>query len=287
MSARDLPAKASERDRLFDDPALAEALALCAANGRLSDQEVREKRARRRSLAGAGVAALLVAGIGGAAWWKLGPQPEQPSVASYETRRGQQLAIELEDGSRLRLNGATRVAVTLAADRRDVRLESGEAYFDVAHDSARPFTVHAGESDARVLGTAFDVDLRREQVELAVYRGAVRFGPEQPGGASVVVKAGWRSHFQGGGARSPHRFDVAQQDWRQGWLDTQDMKLGDLIEALNRQGGPLVLPPPAHLADMPIGGRFRLDDPEQLLGAIGVAYGFQVKREGQKLRITA
>jgi transmembrane sensor len=243
------------------------------------------RAARRRHAATAGAAALaLVVGTG--AWFGQRPDAVRPPAAlHYATARGEQRTLRLADGSTLRLNGATRIAVAFAADRREVRLESGEAYFDVAHDAARPFTVRAGTSDARVLGTAFDVDLRRDQVELAVYRGAVRFGPQQDGGTSVVVKAGWRSHFAAGAATAPRRFDIAQQDWRSGWLDTDGMRLGDLVEVLNRRGGPLVLEPSAALADMPVAGRFRLDDPGQLLDAIGAAYGFVVRREEGKLRL--
>jgi transmembrane sensor len=277
---------AEDRDTLFGDPALVEALTACAAGGRLSNNDVRAMRAaRRRNIAVAGTAALAV--VAGAGAW-LGMRPaaiQPPDTIHYATVRGEERVVKLADGSTLRLNGATRVAVMLAADRREVRLESGEAYFDVAHDAARPFTVRAGTSDARVLGTAFDVDLRREQVELAVYRGAVRFGPQRASGATVVVKAGWRSHFAAGSATIPRPFDVAQQDWRSGWLDTEGMKLGDLVDVLNRRGGPLVMPPSATLADMPIAGRFRLDEPGQLLDAIGAAYGFSVRREEGALRL--
>lgn len=272
-------------ESLLADPALAEALQLSAATGRLSDQDVRAMRtARRRTLASAG-AALLVMTIGVGGWLRLAPAPPPAIEARYQTARGEQRTIRLADGSSLRLNGATAIAVTLAGDRRDVRLERGEAYFDVAHDAARPFTVHAGGSNARVLGTAFDLDLRRSRIELAVYRGAVGFGPEAIDAAHVVVRAGWRSHFEGGAIQTPRRFDAAQQDWREGWLDTDDMTLGDLVDILNRKGGPLVLAPPDRLAAMPIGGRFRLDDPAQLLEAIGFAYGFRVGKEGAALRL--
>jgi transmembrane sensor len=273
------------RDPFLDDPALTEALAACAASGRLSDQDVRRMRTNRRRALASATAATLVAIISVAAWHILPPPASPPTVAYYATQRGEQRAVRLADGSQLRLNGATRIAVTFAADRRDIRLDSGEAYFDVAHDAARPFTVHAGASGARVLGTAFDVDLRRGQVALAVYRGAVRFGRGSAPHEGVVVKAGWRSQFDGFAAAAPRRFDVAQQDWRQGWLDTDAMRLDDLIEALNRQGGPLVAAPPAALAAMPVSGRFRLDDPARLLDAIGAAYGFSVKRDGQQLRL--
>ncbi len=275
-----------KRDPLLDDPALAEALAGFAAVGRLSNSDIRAMRAaRRRRVATVGAATLVL--VAGAGTW-LGMRPHDAPAArmiAYETQRGEQRTVGLADGSTLRLNGATRVAVLLGADRREVRLDRGEAYFDVKHDGARPFTVRAGNADARVLGTAFDLEVRLAQVELAVYRGAVRFGPSQTSGTTVVVKAGWRSHFAAGNATAPRAFDVAQQDWRSGWLDTDDMKLGDLVEVLNRRGGPLVLAPPAALADMPVSGRFRLDDPGQLLDAIGAAYGFAVKREDGKLRL--
>ncbi len=56
--------------------------------------------------------------------------------------------------------------------------------------------------------------------------------------AAVIVPAGWRSRFSAGGqARAPDRFDATQQDWRQDWLDTDDMRLGELVDALNRRGG--------------------------------------------------
>ncbi len=273
------------RDPLLDDPALAEALAACALGDRLSDADVRAMRADRRRAIASATSLALVAMIGVGLWQSQPPAAQPPLVAHYETLRGQQRAVRLADGSTLRLSGATRIVVTFAGDRRDVQLDRGEAYFDIVHDAARPFTVHAGASGARVLGTAFDVDLRRGQVELAVYRGAVRFGRDGADKADVVVKAGWRSHFDGLAAASPRRFDLGQQDWRQGWLDTDDMRLGDLVDILNRQGGPLVQAPPPALAEMPVAGRFRLDDPAQLLDAIGAAYGFTVRHEGDQLRL--
>lgn len=274
------------RDPLFDDPALAEALAACAAQGRLSDEDVRTMRSRRRAAASSGLAVLLVA-VGVGAWWTQEPaSAPAPQIAWYQTARGQQRDLRLADGSTLRMNGGTRVGVTFAADHRDVRLAAGEAYFDVAHDPARPFTVHAGATDARVLGTAFDLDLRRAQVDLSVYRGAVRFGRTDGDlQRTVVVQAGWRSRFADGNVTAPRQFDTGRQDWRQGWIDTDDMSLGDLVDALNRQGGPLVETPPPALAAIIVGGRFRLDDPAQLLDAIGAAYGFRVERDGKAIRL--
>ncbi|MFX8689089.1 hypothetical protein ABTM39_20580, partial [Acinetobacter baumannii] len=53
----------------------------------------------------------------------------------------------------------------------------------------------------------------------------------------------------------------------------------------NRHGGPVILPPPPRLEKLVLSGRFKLDNPEQLLGAIGAAYGFTVVRQGAHLRL--
>jgi transmembrane sensor len=268
--------------RLLDDPALREALADPAGFERLSDADVRAMRARRRQVLGstAAAACALLLSVGG--WWGLRPVAPPVTTERYETARGQHAEVQLADGSALTLDGATRVDVTLAPDRRTVTLRSGEAYFDVAHDPARPFTVQAGASSARVLGTAFDLNLIGRHVELEVYRGAVRFGGAARG---KVVRAGWRSRFADGDASDPRPFDAMRGGWREGWLVADGMTLGELVEAIDRQGGPAVTPPPAALAGLRIEGRFRLDDPAMLLEAMGDAYGFRVRREGDTLRL--
>ena len=50
--------------------------------------------------------------------------------------------VTLADGTRVTLDGATRLEVRLGARRRQVELVRGEAFFDVAHDAARPFLGH-------------------------------------------------------------------------------------------------------------------------------------------------
>ncbi|MEG8042001.1 FecR domain-containing protein [Sphingomonas sp. LR59] len=143
--------------------------------------------------------------------------------------------MTLADGSTVSLNGATRLRIVYADRQRRAELLAGQAFFDVQHDVSRPFVVRAGASETRVLGTAFDLDLTRTQVALAVYRGAVGFDPVgTPRG--VVVRAGYRSAVRGGVAAAPTRFDPVLPDWRKGWIDTAGMRLDDLVEILDRQG---------------------------------------------------
>lgn len=277
------PRAAADVQAVLDDPALGAALAEVASIGRLSDDDVRAMRERRRRALGAGVAAVLVGAIGIGSWQSGLFAPEAALVQHFETKRGEQRMVQLADGSRIQMDGATSLDVTIDSGSRAVALRQGEAYFDIAHEQQRPFTVRAGASSTRVLGTAFSIDLSQRAVKLAVYRGKVRFGGEGKG--DVVVPAGWRSSFAGGRAAAPTRFDATQQDWRQAWVDTDDMVLGELVEALNRRRGPEIAPPPGNLAKLPLSGRFKLDNAEELLGAMGEVYGFRVARAKGQLRL--
>lgn len=275
------PAAAAEVQAMLDDRALSDAMAQLP---RLSDADIRAMRTRRRTAIGTGgllgIAAIL--GIGGwqAGWYRAAA----PAPLHYETARGQMLDVTLADGSSVHLNGATSLDVTLEDHRRSVTMQRGEAYFDVAHLPDRPFTVHAGGAATQVLGTAFNIDIAAGGVRLAVYRGKVRFGDAA---AAVIVPAGWRTRFAEGRAQPPTRFDAAQKDWRDGWLDIDAMPLGDLVDALNRRGGPLIAPPPPSLRGLAVSGRFRLDSPQALLDAMGLAYGFRTARSDGQLRLEA
>ena len=177
------------------DAALTDALRTAALHcGRLSDEQVRALRRRRRSVVVAAttapvVAVLLVLGL------RMAPPPAAvaPSPQLFATRAGERATATLADGTTVRLNGATRLQVVYTTAGRSARLLAGQAFFDVRHDAARPFVVRAGASRTRVLGTAFDLDLTRRQVALAVYRGAVGFDPLNPAsaGARALCQTGW------------------------------------------------------------------------------------------------
>jgi transmembrane sensor len=82
--------------------------------------------------------------------------------ASYRTGTAERGQTVLADGTIARLAPDSAIAVTYAANRRQVRLLKGEAWFDVRHDAARPFYVDAGGVTTTDIGTAFDIRLGRK-----------------------------------------------------------------------------------------------------------------------------
>ncbi len=100
-------------------------------------------------------AAMLVLGVGagGYHWW----QQQATFNENYASQRGQRLAIDLPDGSRLQLDTATRIQVALYRQRREVRLLQGAALFTVQARQGQPFDVVSGPLRVTVVGTQFSV----------------------------------------------------------------------------------------------------------------------------------
>jgi ferric-dicitrate binding protein FerR (iron transport regulator) len=88
----------------------------------------------------------------------IGGQNANSFVNEIVTKRGSKSFVKLPDGTTVRLNTDSRLTYTIfsGGKTREVTLE-GEAFFDVAHDSLRPFIIHSGKVKIKVLGTSFNV----------------------------------------------------------------------------------------------------------------------------------
>jgi transmembrane sensor len=139
---------------------------------------------RRWQTAAATVGALGLATLGLLLLWHLRPMPGQVSHADFtalhfETRHGEQQTHRLADDSVLHLNTDTAVTIRYSKTERRVLVASGQAGFEVAHDSARPFRVFAGPAEAIDLGTKFDVRLANNSTVVTVVEGHVAVGPSE------------------------------------------------------------------------------------------------------------
>ncbi|UOE51334.1 FecR domain-containing protein [Mucilaginibacter sp. SMC90] len=87
---------------------------------------------------------------------------------TIETPRGGKYEIELPDGTKVWLNAASslRYPVSFAGQSREVEL-TGEAYFEVAKDKTRPFTVSASNQKVTVLGTHFNINAYKDEPRIA------------------------------------------------------------------------------------------------------------------------
>ena len=197
------------------------------------------------------------------------PGPEThyaTTTAGYERAR-------LADGSTLELNTASAARVQFTAAERHIELESGEAHFEVAHDTARPFVVSAGGVTVRAVGTAFNVRYVSGAVEVTVTEGKVtveRVDLNALSAAPTLIAANQRLALPLAPAAAPAPAietlapaDVrAVLSWQRRVTDLSDTPLSEVTARFNRHNVlQLVITDPA-LGARRIGGMFALDDVE-------------------------
>lgn len=123
--------------------------------------------------AGGAVAACLAMTFAYFGWWR--PlQASAPYAERAATAVGEMRSLALPDGSTIRLNTDSAVEILFTPTERRVRLNRGEAFFQVTKNPARPFVVGAAGVDVRAVGTEFDVRLHSTVLEVTVAEGRVR-----------------------------------------------------------------------------------------------------------------
>ncbi len=159
----------------------------------------------------------------------------------YATNIGEQRTFVLDDGSVVFLNTHSRVQVRFDQRWRDIYLQEGQALFEVRHDTARPFRVHAGSSVIQAIGTQFDVRRFSDRVTVSVVEGTVQVATnhESPGRAAVApakVTAGQATTIDAGGQVGPPvRIDAgAVIAWRQQQLVFEQAPLTQIVDEFNR-----------------------------------------------------
>jgi transmembrane sensor len=140
------------------------------------------RRVRSRTFALAAAVAGLAVVVGGL--WLHSAHESQHAARGYQTAAGERRSVTLPEGSKVTLDADSALDVQLSPQRRSLTLARGEAYFEVAKDPNRPFTVHAGNTVIRAVGTAFNVRVGDERTVVAVTEGRVEVLPARPAARS-------------------------------------------------------------------------------------------------------
>lgn len=196
---------------------------------------------------------------------------------SYQTAMGEQRLVRLADGSRLRLDTNTRLKVRLTQSERRIDLVRGQAFFEVAHDRARPFVVHAGDTTVQALGTRFDVRRDARQIRVALIEGSVKV--EQPHDAKRWTLAPGQQWSNAAVSAGPTAADVgAATSWVGGRLTFHKTAFADAITEVNRYtNAPVRLKDPK-LAQEQINGMFDTGDVNAFVAAATELYPLEAVR---------
>ncbi len=248
------------------------------------------KPSRRPLIWAAGLAASVMLAV--ASYLLL---PNGRSSETVATAVGQQRTITLPDRSVVMLNTNTIIETHFVSSVRDVFLRKGEAHFTVAHDRARPFLVHAGDSVVRAVGTEFDVRVRdANQIEVIVNEGQVEVQAAEPSTTAGRVGPRPRSSrpprvLEAGERLRTGADDVVVQAvsvkdlsktmaWRQGAVVFEGEPLSEAIAELGRYTDTRFVVTDPQITGLPVGGRFRTDDVDGFLSALEKAFPVVIRR---------
>jgi transmembrane sensor len=229
-----------------------------------------------------GVATVLVL-VGAAAIFALRDRP-------ISTETGEQRSVTLDDGTRVSLNTNTRLSVHYTKSERQIRLETGEAFFDVAKNPHRPFVVLAGNQSVIALGTSFMVRRDEGVVDVTLVEGKVTVTTEDvsdtlvtPPANGQVLAPGERLRIAGARPTLDRPSIDALTAWRRGEVVLDHTRLADAVDEMNRYSREKLIISAPGSGDILVSGIFRAGDSARFARAIADTYHLRIMEEPSRI----
>jgi transmembrane sensor len=233
------------------------------------------------------IAALLVAGVAAGILWHVSTN----RAISYSTAIGAVTTVPLSDGSKVTLNTDSQIHVALDRTTRRIKLDRGEAYFEVSKDAARPFVVEIADKRVVAIGTKFSILRNNSDIRVLVTEGRVRI--ERRGTAAAAAEAQLAAGSEARTAQSgvlidqptPARMEELLS-WRSGYIVFRDTALADAVADFNRYSVPKIVIQDPNIAGIRIGGNFRSNDADAFLWLLQTGFPINVERRSDLIILT-
>lgn len=248
--------------------------------GQLLHRRAVERRVGWPMAASLAALAVMLSVLGITLW---GSQRE----SALHTSLGEQRTLTLPDGTRVSLNTESRIVVEYDAWQRLVRLEAGEALFEVAPRPDRPFRVLAADREVRALGTSFLVRLESQQVAVTLVEGKVSVAREEaPLAGPQLLTPGERVTYSGTAAPKRDRPSLERlMSWRQGRVMMDHTPLADAVAEMNRYSATQLVVVDSVARTLQVSGVFRVGDPLLFAQAIAATYGLHVSQHADRIEL--
>ncbi len=254
-----------------------------------------ERAGRKPRLVWAATACLAVAAIALAGFFIF---RDTDKSIRYTTARGEQRTWQLADDTIVHLNSDSALLVDFSAHRRDVSIERGQVYFEVAKDAHRPFQVRAGTYSFRDIGTAFDVFRKTTDTVVSVVEGRVAIWKDEKN--ALLPGLATQKHLEdltaGDQATITQTKIVEREDPKlvqkkaTAWLRQEIVFDGESISAaaaeFNRYNRMQIAVDNARVAQMPISGVFHMYGVKSFALFLNALPGVHTQTEGNILHVT-
>ena len=207
-------------------------------------------------------------------------QPVEQAYREIRALKGQKLNVTLPDGTLVQLNAESvlRFPTSFGAHSRMVTFR-GEAFFKVAKDASRPFSIKAKDTRLTVLGTRFNLRAYTNEANTSVVveEGRVRFSSDQAKD-SLILTANQRGVFTAPGNMQWTAVDAARHvAWKDNQLVFDDARLDDIVQTLERWYGVDIEVGNTVLNDQRYSGQFQQPDLKTVLESLAFAIKFNYR----------
>lgn len=212
---------------------------------------------------------------------------------------------QLEDGSIVELNAGTQIEYRFTRNERRLHLLSGAAHFIVAKNPKRPFVVNARGTQLKAIGTAFNVSLQNDSLEVLVTHGIVEIEPPVPSTETTdtrtlakkrpaLLTAGERSKVSLIGTSVQPVKDVPTEDtleeilaWKHQTLEFKAAPVSEIVESFARYNAVSISIDDPAIKDLPLTAKFRSDNIEGFLRLLELTLPIEViEQPSGDLKIT-
>jgi len=195
------------------------------------------------------------------------------------TKAGELRRVTFPDGSQIVLNQQSRLVYHRVSPHQ-VTLE-GEAYFSVQTRPHAPvFTVRCNKGDIQVLGTAFNVKARQQQLQVVLEQGAVQVNPAKRDAHPVKMQPGEMVVMDDKGMRSKKVHTQWHTAWRSNQLVFSNAPVEEILGYLtDTYGWQFKVEAPVTLTNKRFNGTAPANDPDQLLQKISTIYQLKTIRQ--------
>ena len=202
---------------------------------------------------------------------------------------GNKLIVKLADGSVIHLNSGSRLRYPVAFNthgERRVNFE-GEGYFEVAHDSLRPFIVQTDKLEVAVLGTVFNLSAYPDDamVNTVLVEGKVAL--KTPGNPETLLAPGMMGSYSKTTAlMETSRVNTARYTaWTKGMLIFEEADFEEIARELQRQFDVTIRFENEKLKEQQFTAKFKNESIEHILKFLNKSYDFQYAVEGTNILI--
>lgn len=209
---------------------------------------------------------------------------------TVRTEPAESHAITLADGTRIELNGNTEIQIQLDRKERRIVLLRGEALFQVAKDSSRPFVVNTSFGRVSVTGTVFDVrSVINKNVEVTVIDGVVEVQSKQRPADKRSLRPDMQAELGADSVLVQSLGPGAARDstaWRDGQVVFENTRLDDAMAHFSSYHDREIVVDPA-VANLRLGGRYNLNDLDALLRSLPSVLPIRIIRQGSAISLRA